>query len=275
MPISNTPHNKPFPFMEKEHEGKIERYLPLPTVQTLKDTSLFGIPLKSAFTGETIPDTTLADCILKAVSELEHALNIFIMPVQFEERHDYNREIWTQQYAWQKLNNSPILDVQSVELSFGNGTPLPPLVSFPLEFCYVNSQEGAIRLVPVLGTPTSGFILSSFAGAQWNALLAAGIFEFPGAVKVIYRAGFDLCKIPAMIAGLIEKMAAYQALMILAPLLFIYTSVSIGIDGTSQSSSNMGSQFLALRLTGLKAEIDSELDIARNYYLKSFIIDFF
>lgn len=276
MGISNSPLNPPFPFMNSEQEQpSVTRYLPLPNAQTLKETSLFGIPLKSALTGQTISDNTLNDYITKAISRLEHELNIFITPVVFEERHDYDREIWTQQYAWIKLNNSPILNCQSVQLNFGNGTPLPPLVEFPLEFVYVNGQEGAIRLVPVLGTATSGFVLSSFAGAQWMALVAMGVFNFPGAVLVKYRAGFEPDKVPAMISGLIEKMAALMALSALGHLIFPYSSIGIGLDGTSQSVGTPGIQFLTGRIADLKEQVQQELDAARNYYQKKLLIDFF
>jgi hypothetical protein len=276
MGISNSPLNPPFPFMNSEQEQpSVTRYLPLPTAQTLKETSLFGIPLKSALTGQTISDNTLNDYIIKAVSRLEHELNIFITPVAFEERHDYDREIWTQQYAWIKLNNSPILNCQSVQLSFGNGTPLPPLVEFPLEFVYVNGQEGAIRLVPVLGTATSGFVLSSFSGAQFMALMAMGVFNFPGAVLVKYRAGFEPDKVPAMMSGLIEKMAALMALSALGHLIFPYSSIGIGLDGTSQSVGTPGIQFLTGRIADLKEQVQQELDAARNYYQKKLLIDFF
>lgn len=259
----------------EQQQPAVTRYLPLPTPQTLKDTSLFGIPLKSSLTGQTVSDTTLNNYIIKAISHLEHELNIFITPVNFEERHDYDREIWTQQYAWIKLNNSPVLDCQSVQLSFGNGTPLPPLVEFPLEFVYVNGQEGALRLVPVLGTATSGFVLSSFAGAQWMALVAMGVFNFPGAVLIKYRAGFEPDKVPAMISGLIEKMAALMALSSLGHLIFPYSSVGIGADGLSQSVGTPGIQFLTGRIADLKEQVQQELDAAKNYYQKKFLIDHF
>jgi hypothetical protein len=260
---------------EQQEQPSVTRYLALPTPQSLKETSLFGIPLKSALTGQTISDAVLSDYITKAISRLEHELNMFITPVAFEERHDYDREIWTQQYAWTKLNNSPILNVQSVQLSFGNGTPLPPLVEFPLEFVYVNGQEGAIRLVPVLGTSTSGFVLSSFSGAQYTALLAMGVFNFPGAVLVKYRAGFEPDKVPAMISGLIEKIAALMVLSAIGHLIFPYSSIGIGLDGASQSVGTPGVQFLTGRIADLKEQVQQELDAARNYYLKKFIIDVF
>jgi hypothetical protein len=259
---------------ESEETPHPQRFMPIPTAATLKSKSLFGIPLRSALTNQTISDDVLEQYIQQAVSEIEHSLNMFISPVHFDERHDYDRELWTQQNAWLKLNNSPILDVQSVQLSFGNGVPLPPVVDFPLEFVYVNAQEGALRLVPVLGTATSGFVLSSFAGAQMMALVAAGVYQFPGAVKIQYRAGFDLNKLPALLAGLIEKKAAYLALSVLGPVLFPFNSVSIGIDGVSQSSGNAGNQFLAYRMQDLDKQIQQDMDAARSYYCKRLLIDY-
>lgn len=274
MSIEDSPLNPVFPFMQDSSESTPQRYLPMPTAASLKQTSLFGIPLRSALTGDTIADSTLESYIKKSISEIEHTLNIFITPVRFTERHDFDKELWTQQYAWLKLNNAPILNVQQVNLSFGNGTPLPPMVEFPLEFVYVNSQEGAIRLVPVLGTPSSGFVLSSFAGSQWAALMALGIYNFPGAVEVKYRAGFEENKLPAMIVSLIEKMAGLQVLSMLGPLIFPYNSVGLGIDGVSQSTSTPGPQFLTTRINELKEQIQLEMDAAKGYYLKRVYVDY-
>ena len=76
-----------------------------------------------------------------------------------------------------------------------------------------------------------------------------------------------------MISGLIEKMAAYMVLSTIGHLLFPYGSIGIGLDGTSQSVSTPGPQYLAGRLQQLKEQIQEETDAAKNYYLKKFIID--
>lgn len=275
MALTDSPYNEPFPMWSTEQETPHpQRYLPLPTATTLKDTSLFGIPLKSAFTGQTMSDATLEGYIQKAISRLEHELNIFITPVAFEERQDYSRELWTQQNAWMKLNNGPILDVQEVSLSFGSGTPLPPIITFPLEYVTVHPQDPAIQLVPILGTPTAGFVLSSFAGAQFAALMAAGIYQFPNAVKIRYRAGFDKDKCPALISGLVEKMAAVMAMSALGPVFMPYNSVSIGLDGVSQGTGSAGINFFATRLQDLQTQIQQEIEAAKSYYLKRILIDY-
>jgi hypothetical protein len=280
MSIVNTPHNSPFPFWENESEGSqtepgTRRYLPVPNAESLRNTSLFGIPLRSNLTGQTLTDDILETYITKAISQLEHTLDIYITPVQFTERHDYDRKMFQQSFAWFKVNHSPILDVQQVRISFSNQhDPQPSFVEFPLEHVYANPQEGAIRLVPAYGSSISGFLISAFAGAQIHALLAAGLDVFPGAVRITYRAGFEKDKIPAVIAGLIEKMAALNVLSTVGPLLFPYSSTSIGIDGVSQGVGTPGPQFLAQRINDLKEQIQSELDVAKGYYLKRTLVDF-
>jgi hypothetical protein len=274
--IDNSQFNPPFPHSELNQESPHpERYLPLPTAETLKNTSLFGIPLRSALTNQEMSDATLEDYITKSISQLEHELNIFITPVQFEERHDYIRKLFQNSYAFLKLNNSPVLDVQQVRLSFSNQQdPQPAFIEFPLEHVYVDPQEGGIRLVPAYGTSVSGFLLSAFAGAQMHALIAAGLDIFPGAVRVRYRAGFDKDKVPAVIVGIIEKQAALFALTTIAPLIFPYNSVSIGIDGVSQGVGTMGPNFLQARIQELRQQIQEEKEAAKTYYLRRTLVDF-
>jgi hypothetical protein len=276
MSISNSPYNNPFPHWSTEEESPHpERYLPIPTPAILKRTSLFGIQLKSSLTGETLPDETIQDYIAKAISRVEHELNIFITPVHFSERHDYNRKMWAQSYAWIKLNNSPVLDVQEIKLSFSNQSePEPALINFPLEHVFVDPQDSAIRLVPAYGSSLSGFLLSSFAGAQFHAMIASGLDVFPGAVRIKYRAGFDNDKCPALIASLVEKMAAYMVLSNLGHLIFPYNSVSIGIDGVSQGTGNAGNQFLTGRLQDLAQQIQQEMEAVKSYYNKRVLVDF-
>ena len=59
MPQSKTPEIERFPVWSIDQEGDLERYEELPSPQKLKDTVLFGIPLTSAFTGDTVKDESL------------------------------------------------------------------------------------------------------------------------------------------------------------------------------------------------------------------------
>jgi len=275
MSISKTPQQEVFPLQAIEQiEPHVERYSKLPDVEEFKARYLFGIPLTSALTGQTLADSTIEYYIKSAVSELEHILDLYITPVVFKEAHDYKRENFTWNYNYLKLNHSPILTVHKLELSFSNNQHHNGFVQFPMEFVYVEPQSGVVQLVPAFGTSLSGFLLSAFSGTQFHALRAIGMQDFPGGVRVTYTAGFPEHQIPFAISNLVGLIAAVNLMSILGPIIFPYNSVSVGIDGTSQSTSSMGPRFFNDRIAQLIAERDREMDAVKGYYQKRFLVDY-
>jgi hypothetical protein len=119
----------------------------------------------------------------------------------------------------------------------------------------------------------SGFIVSIYSGLGYHAFNSQAISYWPGAVFVKYRAGFERDKVPAMLVSLIENLAAYKFLSSLGPILFPYNSTSVGIDGTSQSVSTPGPLFLQQRLADLEKIYKEEMDAAKGYYQKRFLVD--
>jgi hypothetical protein len=274
MPLSRTPTITPYPVWSVDEETpKVERYNPIPTAEIVKNGALFGIPLKSAMTGQEMPDATIEKHINEAISEVEHDLDLYITPVQFYEKHDYERQKFTWSYNFLQLNHPNILHVDQVELSFSNDINVSGFVQFPLEHVHVMPQEGVIQLVPAFGTSLSGFLLSAFSGTQFHALRAIGMTNFPGGCRVKYTTGFEPNKVPAVITALIETIAAIRTLSILGPIIFPHNSVSISIDGTSQSTSTMGPSFFRNRMDELKIQKAEQLDSAKGYYQRRFLID--
>jgi hypothetical protein len=241
----------------------------------MKRRSLFGIPLTSRLTGETVSDQTLDDYIKQGISEIEHELDLYITPTKFSERHDYDREMQFWSFGFLRLHHSPILNVNKFQLTFNNGvTGTPPLVDMPLEFIHVQPQDGTVQLVPAQGVSISGFIASIYSGLGYHAFNSQAITHWPGAVLVEYTAGFPEGQVPALLAGLIESLAAYKFLSTLGPVLFPYSSVGISIDGTSQSVGTLGPSFLQQRLSELEKIIQQQKEAARGYYQKRFLIDY-
>lgn len=277
MSASQTPRTGIFPVWALDGEdttGKFERYLPLPTAADMKQRSLFGIPLKSQLTGQTVEDSTISYYISAAISQIEHELDLYITPITFNEKHDYNRRDFSWTYNYLKLNHPNIIAVEKLELTFSNNQE-QGLIVYPNEFVHVMPQEGVIQLVPAFGTSMSGFQVSAFSGAQYGALMALGSGSFPGGVRVQYTCGFEKDKIPAALVDLIEVMAAYKLLSSVGPLLFPYNSIGISIDGTSQSVSSPGPQFLAQRLKDLDGIIERSKSAVKSYYQRSFQLDSF
>jgi hypothetical protein len=274
MTISRTNQVQPFPSWSIDQNG-VNRYMPLPTAADMRRRSLFGIPLTSRLTGETVSDETLNDYIQQGISELEHELDLYITPTQFAERHDYSREMQFWSFGYLRLHHSPILNINKFQLTFNNGaTGAPPLVDMPLEFIHVQPQDGTIQLVPAQGVGISGFIASIYSGLGYHAFNSQAISHWPGAVLVEYTAGFPEGQVPALLTSLIENLAAYKLLSTLGPILFPYNSVGISIDGTSQSVGTQGTAFLAQRLSELEKIVQSQKEAAKGYYQKRFLIDY-
>lgn len=274
MPISQTPEQTVFPYRAIEQESDPNRYLPIPTPAQMKATTLFGIPLKSFLTNETVTDETLQYYIDVAISELEHALDMYITPVTFEERQDYSRHLQFWSFGYMKVDHSPINSVKKYALTFQNGTSDGEIiVNVPLEFIHTQPQEGTVQLVPANGVTISGFIASLYSGLGFHAFNAQAITNWPGAIDIVYTAGFPDGKIPGLLAGLINNLAAQKFLSSLGPILFPMNSTSISIDGTSQSVGTLGPAYLQLRLKDLQDAIDKQMDIARGYYQKKFLLD--
>jgi hypothetical protein len=274
MGISYTPPANQFPvWATDEEQPAVVRYEPLPTPATLRSQDLFGIPLKSSLTGQVVDDAMLQSYINQAVSQLEHTLDIYITPVDFMEKHDYSREMFAFSFAYIKLNHPNIIKVSAVQISFNNDSNIPAVITFPLEHVHIMPQEGALQLVPAYGTSLSGFLMSAFSGVQYHAFQQALMSNWPGGVRVSYTCGFQEDKVPAMISGLVGRMAAYKFLSIMGPVLFPYNSVSVGIDGISQSSSNPGVAYLNQRLQELDRLIKEETEVVKGYYQRKYLVD--
>lgn len=276
MPKSRTPKEELFPLRHiEEKQPSVNRFRPIPTVEDLKKTKLFGIPLVSSLTNETLSDEAIQFYIDTAISQIEHMLDLYISPVKFSEKHDYRRAEFTWSHAYLKVDHPNVLHVSKVELSFSNSRDNKGFVSFPLEHVHVMPQEGVIQLVPAFGTSLSGFLLSAFSGTQFHALRAMGVTNFPGGYRIEYTAGFEDGKVPALIVQAIEILAAKNVLSTLGPILFPQTSVSIGIDGTHQSTGGFGPKFLNDRLDQLAKEEESVMDKLKGYYQRRWLIDHF
>ena len=276
MPKASTPKQAPWPLRHTDElTPKVDRFCSLPTPADVKKTKLFGIPLRSSLTDEEMSDDAINFWINTAISELEHVLDISITPVRYREKHDYMRFNFTWNYAYLKVDHPNILEVHKVELSFSNDEDVNGFVDFPLEHVHVMPQEGVIQLVPAFGTSLSGFLLSAFSGTQFHALRAIGIDNFPGGVRVEYTAGFDKDKVPYLICQAIEIIAAINVLSALGPVLFPQTSVSIGVDGVSQSTGTFGPRHLSDRIDQLEKERDRVLDALKGYYQRRWLVDYF
>jgi hypothetical protein len=225
-------------------------------------------------TNEVLTDATIQHFINSAISEIEHEFDLYITPVRFLEKHDYDKEMFVKSYSFIQLQHGNVLNIDSLTLTFSN-EPDTKVIDFPMEFVHVMPQEGVIQLVPAFGNTFSGFLLSAFSGTQFHAIRAMGATNFPGGIRVGYTSGFALDKVPSMIVNLVESLAAHKVLSLLGPVLFPHNSIGISIDGVSQSTSNPGPGFLQGRMDNLEKVIEKQKIALKGYYQKAFQVSYF
>jgi hypothetical protein len=248
------------------------RFAPMPTPQSIKDNKLFGIPLRSALTKQTLPDSVIQDAISKAVSEIEHTLKLFISPVTIKrERHNYSWNNFYHAFGYLQTNHRPILEVQKLEVSIPSAFDNENMVEWPTQWLKPYNEHGTIQLVPLTG---SGSILITqvSTGVSWPIRLF-NADNFPQFWAITYRVGFENDQIPMMIVELIELIAAMRIMSMVGPVAFPYNSYSISLDGLGQSVSSPGPQWFSQRYNDLKEQRDEIMDAARSYYELKWAID--
>lgn len=265
MSFDPTPEIPPFPERAIGVEPSFERYETLMDAERLKSDYLFGIPLKSALTNETITDETLQRFVVRATSLIEHDLKINITPVVYEERHDYRLVDYTH-YSYTQLNHWPVQQVISWKAKYPNATDF---LQYPTEWISVYGEFGMCQLTPTNGSLTQFMITND---ASYIPLLLGSRASWPQLWQITYLAGYANDRIPACINDLIGTAAALDALQVLAPVIFPYSGYGLGIDGVSQSISTGGPQWLQGRLQALAEKYQHLLDVAKSYYNKRILI---
>lgn len=224
---------------------------PLLDVKRFKEEYLFGIPLVSALTQEKVSNNTLKSFIRKGISDFETSVRIPVNPIKSTDWFDFERAD-DLQFGTRRLNRWPLLQVESLYAVLP-GRREEEGTDYPTEWVTPDGDTGLIRIVPISSSLTNAdaqFISST----GFKALAMGTMKQWPKLWRVTYTAGFDHDKVPAIVNDLIGIMSAIKFLSQMGPVLFPVNSISIGIDGMSQSTGNAGPQFLSLRMQELQAE---------------------
>lgn len=248
------------------------RFGGIPTVQNVKDNYLFGIPLRSALTKQDLPDSTIQDSIIKAISEIEHSIKLFISPVTIkQERHNYAWNEFYFAFGFLTLNHRPILEVQKLEVSIPSSTDVENLVEWPTQWLKVYNEFGTLQLVPLTGS--GSVLVTQVSGGASFPVRLFNANNFPQFWAVTYRVGMEVDKIPYAIRELIEVISALNILSMLSPIIFPYNSYGISMDGLSQSVSTPGPQWFAARIQTLTDRKQELMGAIRSYYSLNYSLD--
>lgn len=256
------------------------RVAPMLTPERLKDEFLFGIPLKSPLTNQTMSDDTLKSIIAKSAAAVELKCKIDISPVQRSIKIMYDRTKFTQGWnqidvgranilsveEWSIRSSNSTSTVQNVQVGNGEGSMLFKL---PLEWIDLSmAHKGLLHLAPVQTTYTGASLVGgSPASSPYAPLFIAlsSLNVIPGYWFVKFTCGFKDGGIPETINELIGIEAAIRVLSMIAPT-NKYNSKSIGIDGASQGLGSAGPQWMAARLQDLKEQKAQLESLISAYY---------
>lgn len=262
--------------------SEVESFL---TPERLRAEFLFGIPLKSPLTGETMTDDTLKVLIRRAAARVELETGVDITPKQRFIRLDFDVTKYFQ--GWGQLDTGfpniksiEELSIRTVD-SVSTENPNPPvgnengtlLYNFPLAWIDIQSygQKGLLHLVPLMTSVQGTGIAGAGANTSYNGAAAVLLTVFtrirwqPSFWAVKFTTGFDDNAIPAPVNQLIGDYAALAVLAMLGPV-NKFTSKSIGIDSTSQGLGTLGPNWFALRMQGLNEEIAQLKDLIKSRF---------
>jgi hypothetical protein len=253
--------------------GRLE---PLISPTQLRTRHLFGIPLVSQMRDPltnkamVMTDTMLQDFIDEALQTAELEAHIDIAPVQRDERHPFDRNLY-EQFGYMQLHHKPCSHIEKLSVTPSNNIDV---YSVPLD--WVNTGyliRGQINIVPLtIAFPNGGFIPSQSAGGALFLSIMGQRAWLPSFWQVRYTSGFKDGLVPRVINKLIGTIAALNILSQLAATHARSSSHSLGIDGVSQSVSTPGPQLFSVRIGELEADKKMLIGKIKSFTNNKFLI---
>lgn len=238
------------------------RLEPLISPEQLKSLYLKGIQLtlkvKDPETGKPFQFTNeeLQQLIEIAVEEAEIETGLTFMPVKYSEKLPYQKQDW-ESFGYFQLQRRPISSIDSLTVRLADHSDI---FTFPNEWIETaNLIWGQVNLIPlafqgveggtgIIGGITSGSGTAVFFNSLWNRPWVAALFG------VEYTTGFPDGLMPKSVNALIGTIAAQKVLSQIAAASSGQTSVSLGIDGASQSVGMPGPERYRTRMEELQQQ---------------------
>lgn len=237
-------------------ESAWTRLEPLVTPAHLRAIHLFGIPLVSAIpdpvTGKyrVMDDDIVLTFIERAVALVEAETAIDLLPVDVEERAAFDRQEF-EAWGYLKTNRKPISRVRGLSIQSSDGTDL---YTFPLQWLETGYfHRGHLHIIPLAVTGDQGAIvpLTATGGITFMTMFGNVSTWMAAYWYVKYESGFKDGKLPGLLNDLVGTVAAIEILAALAATYAQQQSMSLGIDGLSQSHSMPGPQLFQVRIEQL------------------------
>lgn len=255
-----------------EGEPGFRRLGPILGVDRLREEFLFGIPLTSVLTHQTLTDTALAGMIRRAIGDFETSCHIPITPVTIQDRFDFERAD-DLGFGTRQLTRYPVVKILNLKALWpGRNDILAGIdpngsqeVDYPTSWVTLQGDQGLIRIIPNSGSIVNADA-SFLSSSAYRTIVLGGLKSWPNMWRITYIAGFENDKVPDIVNDLLGTIAAIKVLSMVGPTIFPFASQSIGLDGMSQSTATAGPAWLAQRIQELMAERDRIVAQIKAYY---------
>lgn len=245
-----------------EIDSGFVRFRRYPTPQDVFDIGLIGFPKVFPLTGERVTPEFVATHLSSAIADVEMT-GLIINPVIRSKQEDYHDGMFMQRYFPVLVDFFPVLDVESVILTFPHSTTDTPMMTYTIPKTWISWDRNKINIIA-----STGLLAPQMTGSIYNAPLAIWTNNSyrPNSFTVTWKAGFESEKLPYNVWKLLVDMATYTILTDIGPLMFPLGSMSVGIDNVSQSSQSPGPTILMQRLKTLKENITKSTNTIMAYY---------
>jgi hypothetical protein len=248
------------------------RVEPLITPEQLTKRFLFGIPLVSYFINpvtnqrDELTSDDLKDFIERGVAEAELQTGLTIFPVQYDEKHPFDRNFWIS-YGYIKVEHRPVMSIEKFAFTPPSGQDI-----FSVNLDWIESanfHKGQINLIPFVPAIAGGLIGGTNTGNPGGGAaylhVMSGLAWVPAFIRVTYTAGFPNAVVPKVVNEIIGCNAAIEVLNALQ-ITNRAQSYSMSIDGASQSMSTPGPQAFQPKIDYLEKKRDGLIRRLKNLY---------
>lgn len=259
---------KVYPVEANEATGLFKRIESLITPDKMVSRYLKGVELE-----DYSPDE-LKDQIELAINDVELMSGLNLSKVQFKERVPFDRAAY-KAFVYMKLNNGPILQIDSLLIESSNGESIYRLPATWIEMGLAHKRQ--INLIPILSIfGAAGLKDGQASNAGLIFIQAVNNFRWlPAFYTVKYTCGVSHKEghLPSVLNQVVGITAAMEILSNKAAQ-EKHTSTSIGQDGISQSASGLGPKRYQQRMDELEGKRKRLLEKIRSemhqkYYMSN------
>ena len=254
-------------------EGALKRFKTMPTPDDVFKKAMLGLPKNLTMTNEILTPDDCASHLESAITEIEMSTCMNLSPVDHFQSFSYIEGMFEANFMGNKLERWPATKVNRLMLKFphtqtiavipGDDTINLP-TGAPHAYQTYTIPSGWVALIRNRINVVAAFGAVTVTTDQTAVDNAGGIFSYitgfgrgayqPAMIECWYTAGFEPDKLPSTVYDLIVTLACVRFLEDIFPTLVPYQSVSVTIDGVSQSANINLPSLIMKRIEFLQAQ---------------------